>query len=54
MLTQVLSRLSSTFQKDAAIFVLINDRDFDNDIPIFYPSPLQLTQTLLVSLLYFL
>ena len=54
MLTQVPSRLSSTFQKDAAIFVLINDRDFDNEIPIFYPSPLQLTHTLLVSLLYFL
>ena len=54
MLTQVPSRLSSTFQKDAAIFVLINDRDFDNETPIFYPSPLQLTHTLLVSLLYFL
>ena len=40
--------------QDAAIFVLINDRDFDNEIPIFYPSPLQLTHTLLVSLLYFL
>ena len=54
MLTQVSFRLSSTFQKDAAIFVLINDRDIDNEIPIFYPSPLQLTHTLLVSLLYFL
>ena len=54
MLTQVSSRLSSTFQKDAAIFVLINDRDFDDEIPIFCPSPLQLTHTLLVSFLYFL